>query len=154
AGGIAHILNTLLNVIVGHAVLAGSRLSAGHPAHHDIERVLESSSAASTLVHQLLALGGRQRLSPELFDVNTMLSHMEGHLQKLVGEKVELRVDLCTEPLWVNADMAQIQAAVMNLALNGREAMPDGGVLTIKTAKADIDKDDGQRRRIAAGTYA
>jgi hypothetical protein len=132
AGGIAHDFNNLLTVINGVADLAITSLHGG-PMRQDFERIREAGERAATMTRQLLAMSRQQILQPEIIDLNAIVLDMQGMLQRLIGEDVALQLKL-SEPLGpIKADASQIEQIILNLAVNARDAMPDGGTLTIAT---------------------
>ena len=139
AGGIAHDFNNLLGVILGFGELARKDLPPDHRAHQRVEQIQKAAERAATLTRQLLAFSRKQVLQPRVVDLNTIARDMERMLQRLIGEDIRLATSL-TPDLWpVRADPAQMEQVILNLAVNGRDAMPGGGTLTIKTSQADLD---------------
>ncbi len=132
AGGVAHDFNNLLTVINGYTMLALDRLPEGDPLRAPLEEVLRAGDRAIGLVRQLLAFGRGQVLHPEPLEVADVLAGLEGTLRGLVGERVSVAVDLPPSLAPIYADRRQVEQVVMNLAANGRDAMPDGGTLTIR----------------------
>jgi len=134
AGGIAHDFNNILTAILGNAELMTT------PAdREEVAAIKESVERGQDLVRQLLAFARRQVLKPRVIDLNQVLRETDLLLRRLVPENVVVEARL-EEPLWpVLADPTQIQQAIVNLALNAREAMPDGGTLTIETANVELD---------------
>jgi signal transduction histidine kinase len=138
AGGVAHDFNNLLVAIRGYGELALGRVAGGDPKTVEyLEAVLAASDRAAGLTKQLLAFGGRQVLRPEVLDLNDVVRTTSGLLQLLIGDHVELVTVLAVRPVLVKADRGQLEQVIMNLAVNGRDAMPDGGVLTIRVAIED-----------------
>jgi hypothetical protein len=139
AGGIAHDFNNLLGVILGFGELARKDLPPDHRAHQRVEQIQKAAERAATLTRQLLAFSRKQLLQPRIVDLNTIARDMERMLRRLIGEDIRLVTSL-TPDLWpVRADPAQIEQVILNLAVNGRDAMPGGGTLIIKTSHADLD---------------
>lgn len=132
AGGVAHDLNNLLTVIQSHTILAldGVEEPSVRP---DLEGILSTVERATTLVSKLLTFGRRQVLREELLDVNEVLGKMETLLRRALREDILLEFDLGAELPPIEVDRAQLEQAIMNLAVNARDAMPDGGTLTIRT---------------------
>ena len=139
AGGIAHDFNNLLTVILGFSDLALSRLEAGHPMREPIQQVKLAGERAGGLTRQLLAFSRKQVLQPAPLDLGAAVEHMDAMLRRLLGEDIELLV--CTQPALprVMADPGQVEQIVMNLAVNARDAMPQGGKLTIETRAEELD---------------
>jgi two-component system cell cycle sensor histidine kinase/response regulator CckA len=140
AGGIAHDFNNLLMVIQGYADLMADRVAAGDWVRRSAEQIQMAARRASALTQQLLAFSRRQMLAPKVLNVHSVVSDMENILRRLIGEDIELRAS--TEPdLWfVKADRSQIEQVIMNLAVNARDAMPQGGRLTIETANVQLEE--------------
>jgi len=150
AGGVAHDFNNLLTVINGYSRLALGDLNAGDPLRERIEQILAAGERAAGLTQQLLAFSRKQVLKPRLLDLNRVLGGMQPMLARLLGEDVELRVELEAESATICADPHQLEQVVMNLAVNSRDAMPKGGELSIRTA----DVEWGERQPGAlAGSY-
>jgi two-component system cell cycle sensor histidine kinase/response regulator CckA len=139
AGGVAHDFNNLLTCVVGSAGLLQRRLEADDFRLRYVEDVLEAATRGATLTNQLLAFSRRQVLSPVIASLNEIVADTEKLLRRLIGEDVELRSRLAHDIGNVKVDVGQIQQVVMNLAVNARDAMPRGGVLTIATAKSEND---------------
>jgi two-component system, cell cycle sensor histidine kinase and response regulator CckA len=139
SGGIAHDFNNLLGVIIGYIQLMKRNLAPGQPSYEYAEEVEKAGRRAVTLTRQLLALSRQQVLEPIVLNMNTLVSEMEKMLPRLIGEDIQLNLILDAAIGQVKADPGQIEQVVMNLAVNARDAMPDGGKLTIQTANAEID---------------
>jgi PAS domain S-box-containing protein len=138
AGGIAHDFNNLLTIINGTADLALLRLSAAGQRDDDWRGVRDAGERAATLTRQLLAISRKQVVQIEVLDPNEVLGGVEGMLRRLIGEDVLLRVALAPDAGRVKADAGQIEQVVVNLAVNARDAMPRGGMLTIETRAAEV----------------
>jgi len=134
AGGIAHDFNNLLMVMRGDGDLILRRLPAGHPLRQNAEGIRDAADQAAALTRQLLAFSRKQVLAPKILDLNDIISGMQTMLQRLIGETINL-VTLPEPGLGcIKADPGQIEQVIMNLAVNARDAMPDGGRLVIRTA--------------------
>jgi two-component system, cell cycle sensor histidine kinase and response regulator CckA len=140
AGGIAHDFNNLLAVIMGHSDLIRSVLRKGDALAHDVEQIRRASERAATLTRQLLAFSRRQFLQPQVIDVNTLVGNLATMLRRLIGEDVRLDLRLDPQAGRVSADPGQLEQVIMNLAVNARDAMPQGGRLTLETAQAMLDR--------------
>ncbi len=140
AGGIAHDFNNLLAVIMGHSDLIKSVLRKGDALGHDVEQIRRASERAATLTRQLLAFSRRQFLQPQVIDVNTLVGNLATMLHRLIGEDIQLELRLDPGAGRVSADPGQLEQVVMNLTVNARDAMPQGGHLTLETAPAMLDK--------------
>ena len=139
AGGIAHDFNNYLTAIISYAELALDQAGADDSLRRDLEEVRKAGASAASLTRQLLAFSRKQLLQPQILDLNAIVSGMTGMLRRLIGEDIDLRSVAGDSLGRINADPGQIEQVIMNLALNARDAMPDGGVLTIETANIDLD---------------
>jgi C4-dicarboxylate-specific signal transduction histidine kinase len=141
AGGIAHDFNNLLTVIRGRGDLLLLRLPAEAPLRTDVGLIVKTAERAARLTQQLLAFSRKQVLEPKVFDLNGVVAGMTAMLQRLIGEDIELVTTLYPALGGVKADPSQIEQVILNLAVNARDAMPDGGRLTIETARvAAVDR--------------
>ncbi len=154
AGGIAHDFNNLLMVIRGDSDLLLRRLPAGHPLRQHAEGVRDAADQAATLTRQLLAFSRKQVLAPTVLDIDAVVDGMQAFLQRLLGETITL-VTLPARDLGrITADQGQIEQMILNLAVNARDAMPEGGRVTIRTANEDLDVAAAQRRgNVKPGRY-
>jgi two-component system cell cycle sensor histidine kinase/response regulator CckA len=133
AGGIAHDFNNVLTVIIGYSELLLQNRRPGDPAYKNLRDIKSSAERAADMVKHLLAFSRRQTLQPEVLNLGEVLTDMSVLFNRPLGEKVELKI-LPGRDLWyVKADLAQLNQVFMNLAVNARDAMPDGGKLTIRT---------------------
>jgi len=139
AGGVAHDFNNLLGVIMGYGEIVLKRLGGDDPLRVKVEQILRAAHHGAALTHQLLAFSRKQVLQPRVLDLNVVVSETEPLLRPLVGEDTELRTRLDPHLGSVRADADQLQQVIMNLAVNARDAMPEGGRLTIETSNADLD---------------
>ena len=140
-GGIAHDFNNLLQGIVGSLELVRKRVQQGRVGELDrlLTAAAESANRAAALTHRLLAFSRRQPLMPRAVDVNRLVTSMEPLVSRTLGEQVQLRLGLA-EDLWVTlCDANQLESSLLNLAINARDAMPDGGLLVIETANVTLD---------------
>ena len=153
AGGIAHDFNNLLTSIQGHADVAIGALAQDHPIRGDLVRIQEAAVRAGSLTRQLLAFGRRQVLRPRILDLNVFLSDMQKMLVRLIGDHIHLRTELGASPSRVKADPMQIERAILNLAMNSREAMTHGGTLTMRTENIFVGNDEARRLDAAPGAY-
>jgi PAS domain S-box-containing protein len=140
AGGVAHDFNNLLGVIIGHGELAQLAANPGDALQNRLEQILGAARRAADLTRQLLAFSRRQVLQPRVLDLNAEVADMERMLRRLIGEDIELVTRLDPELGRVRADPGQIGQVLMNLAVNARDAMPRGGVLTIATSNVQVDE--------------
>jgi len=139
AGGVAHDFNNMLMVIKGHTELLLSVLDSSDHLARKIEQIDRSADRASALTRQLLAFSRRQVLQPQVINVNSIVEEMGKLLPRLIGEDIELMLRLEENPGTIRADASQIEQVIMNLAVNARDAMPNGGKLIIETANVDVD---------------
>jgi two-component system, cell cycle sensor histidine kinase and response regulator CckA len=153
AGGIAHEFNNLLTVIIGYSDLLLSRLSAGDAVLGKVGEIKKAGERAALLTHQLLAFSRRQMLQPRPFSLNDLVSDMDRFLRCLMGEKVDLVTILRPDAGAVEADPARIEQALIHLAVNARDAMPDGGRLTIETANAELSEPTRRDSYVRPGSY-
>jgi two-component system, cell cycle sensor histidine kinase and response regulator CckA len=141
AGGIAHDFNNLLTIIGGRALLAIRRLGGVEaPIRSDLEEIASAAERAGALTRQLLAYSRRQVLQPRVIDPNAVVAEMELMLRRLIGEHIEIDLDLGAGVGRVRVDRGQLEQVIVNLALNARDAMEDGGRLTIQTANVESDE--------------
>jgi two-component system cell cycle sensor histidine kinase/response regulator CckA len=155
AGGVAHDFNNLLTAISGFAQFAVRRLGDDHPARPDIDHVVRAAKRAERLTGQLLAFSRRKEVQPRAVDLNTAVSELEPMLRTLIGEDVEIRLCLADD-LWpATIDPTAVDQVVVNLAVNARDAMPDGGCITIETSNATLDESYGLNHgaRVPPGEY-
>ena len=140
-GGIAHDFNNLLTGIMGSLELMKLRLAKGRTENIDryIEAATTSANRAAALTHRLLAFARRQPLSPRSIDVNHLVGTLEDLLRRTIGEMIELKVEAANDLWGTLCDPNQLESALLNLAINARDAMPDGGRLTIKTLNTKLD---------------
>ena len=139
AGGIAHDFNNLLTAILGNTQLLLRDLPPGDANRGDVEEIRKASERAAALTRQLLAYSRRQMLQPEVLDLNVVVAEMDKMLRRLIGEHIALVTVLAADLGHVRADPNQIEQVIVNLVVNARDAMPDGGKLTIETANLDLD---------------
>jgi PAS domain S-box-containing protein len=154
AGGVAHDFNNLLVVITGSAEMAREVLPPDSPAQADIDDVLRAAWRAAELTRQLLAFARRQSGYPQVLNLNDLIGAMDRMMRRLIGEDVELVT--ATEPkLWpVRADASQIEQVIANLTVNARDAMPNGGRLTIETSNVVLDPTYAQQHlSVEPGPY-
>jgi two-component system, cell cycle sensor histidine kinase and response regulator CckA len=139
AGGVAHDFNNILTAIISYSDLVSEDLGPGHPSHGDVAEIRKAGDRAAALTRQLLALSRQQVLEPRVLDLNELVLNLEKMLHRLLGEDVHLITKLETSLGAVKADPGQLEQVIMNLAVNARDAMPNGGDLVLETANADLD---------------
>ncbi len=139
--GIAHDFNNLLTAVNGFTELLGLQLPPDDPLQEYVGKVLDSGQRAADLVGHLLAFARKQILEPQVLDLNAVVAEMEVMLQRIIGEHIDLKTILSPD-LWpVKVDAARTEQVIVNLAVNARDAMPDGGKLTIETVNVALDED-------------
>ena len=139
AGGVAHDFNNLLMVIKGHTELLLNALEPSEQITRKIEQIDRSADRATALTRQLLAFSRMQVLQPQIINLNSIVEEMGKLLPRLIGEDIELLIRTDEDLGTVRADASQMEQVIMNLAVNARDAMPNGGKLVIETANADLD---------------
>src|SRR5437773_6131039 len=155
AGGVAHDFNNLLTAILGSVELLLRELAPASPLRQDATEIKKAGERAAALTRQLLAYSRRQVLNPEVLDLNRVVADMDRMLRRLIGEDVDLVTRPAPDLDTVRADRGQIEQVLVNLVLNARDAMPQGGKLTIETANVElgpgyVEAHEGAR----AGAYA
>jgi two-component system cell cycle sensor histidine kinase/response regulator CckA len=141
SGGIAHDFNNLLAVIIGYSEILEERLAAGDSMQKSVQEIKKAGTRAASLTRQLLAFSRQQVLEPKILALNTIVGNVEKMLGRLLGENIDIESALESDLGNIKADQGQIEQVIMNLAVNARDAMPNGGRLTISTANVDLDAD-------------
>jgi PAS domain S-box-containing protein len=136
AGGVAHDFNNLLTAIRGYAVLVQETFAPEDIRRNELDEVVKASDRAAALTQQLLAFSRRQATERRVIDLNAIVTGLEGMLPRLIGENIRFLTDLDGRPLWIRADAGQIENLLVNLVVNARDAMPQGGTLTLATRAA------------------
>jgi len=155
AGGIAHDLNNALTAIGGYAELALGLFDHDHPARLDVQEIRRAAERAASVTRQLLAFSRKKLLEPRVFSLNDTVTAIERLLSRLIGSDVTVhhRLDSAVPP--VLGDPGQVEQALINLALNARDAMPEGGRLTLETSTTDVDQSFARLHApMAPGRYA
>ena len=140
AGGIAHDFNNMLGVILGYSELLKAKLSPNGPLPRDIEQIQRAARRAQDITRQLLAFSRKQVFEPKVLDINTLIGGFEDNLSRLIGEDIALKFFPGQDLANVEFDPTQIEQILMNLAVNARDAMPQGGALTFETANVSLDE--------------
>jgi two-component system, cell cycle sensor histidine kinase and response regulator CckA len=154
AGGVAHDFNNLLTIITGYSQLVLNNLGSNDPNRHSIEQVIKAGERAAALTQQLLAFSRRQVLQPKVLDLNKLVTGLGNMLRRLIGEDIDLRLNLPADLGRVSADPGQVEQVLMNLVVNSRDAMPKGGTLTVETANVYLDESYTSRRfAVKPGPY-
>jgi CheY-like chemotaxis protein len=154
AGGVAHDFNNLLMVINGYTEVLLEQLEPGSAMHHKVQSIQQAADRAATLTRQLLAFSRKQLLELKVVDVNTVVGDMERLLRPLIGENIELVTRLSTETGHTRADASQLEQVIMNLVVNAKDAMPEGGKLTLQSSDVTVRPDLNEPRFIQPGRYA
>ncbi len=142
AGGVAHDLNNVLTAVIGFGHLLAESLPPSHPERESVDGILEAAGRATALTRSLLTFSRKQPLQPRPVDLRTVVRGVASMLRRLLGEDVEFTVDLPDQPLVTVADPARLEQVLVNLATNGRDAMPGGGRLSISAARAAFGPGD------------
>jgi signal transduction histidine kinase len=154
AGGIAHDFNNLVQAIGGYTEILLQRLPESDPLHHNAQEIKRAGDRAAALTRQLLAFSRQQVLQPKVLQLNAVVTSIEQLLRRLIGEDVEFETALADDLAPIKADHAQLEQVLMNLAVNSRDAMPDGGTLTIETRNVTLtEADQRDAFAIKAGPY-
>ncbi len=140
AGGIAHDFNNLLTIINTHSQMALAEIKNWDPLKEKLDAIQRAGQRAANLTKQLLAFSRRQTADMKVFDVNALLQELGNMMRRVIGEDIELRMVLDKKLGRLKADPGQIEQIIVNLVVNAKDAMPSGGVLTIETANADLDR--------------
>jgi PAS domain S-box-containing protein len=138
AGGVAHDFNNILAVILGTAEVLLRRLSSDHPIRTELADIVGAAERATLVTRQLLAFGRKQRLAPHLVDLGDHVEHMSRMLQRLLGNEIQLELELARPTGRVRVDPGQIEQVVLNLVVNARDAMPGGGRVSIGTIEVTL----------------
>jgi len=154
AGGVAHDFNNLLTIMLGHCEMLLADADPNDPRSTDIAAIQQAGMTAAYLTRQLLAFSRKQIIEPTRLDLNAVVTGMRAMIARLIGEDVKVELVLGAQGGFVRADRTQIEQIILNLAVNGRDAMPTGGTLTIETADVDLNDDYEQMYwAIKAGPY-
>jgi PAS domain S-box-containing protein len=145
SGGIAHDFNNLLGVIIGYSEILETRLPPEDPLHKECLQIKKAGQSAASLTRQLLAFSRQQVLEPRILDLNSIVRNVEKMLRRLIGADIDLKTTLDPAVGPIKADQTQIEQVILNLAVNARDAMPQGGKLMIETANVDLDEDYARR---------
>ena len=152
-GGVAHDFNNLLSIIIGNLDLLGEDIPGSGKQREYLANALHGAERAASLTHRLLAFSRTQPLTPTVIDVNTLLKDMAHLMYRSLGEAIEVHFALAEALLGVRADANQLESAVLNLAINARDAMPEGGKLTVASATVELDKVQAAHEEAEPGKY-
>ena len=154
SGGIAHDFNNLLTTIIGNAELVLMSIPKDNPLRENIEGIKAAGEQSATLTRHLLSFSRKQVLQPTVINLNEIALNMEKMLCRMIGEDIEMKTILDPDLGQIEADSGQIEQVIMNLVVNARDAMPDGGKITIETANVDLDEDYTRSHiAVAPGPY-
>jgi two-component system, cell cycle sensor histidine kinase and response regulator CckA len=153
AAGVAHDFNNLLTVIIGYAEIMAADDADAARHTDEVREILSAATSATGLTKQLLAFSRQQVLHSKPLDVNALIVHMHGLLSRLIGVQIEIVKDLSSTLSLAFADRGQLEQVVMNLVVNARDAMPDGGRVTIVTRDVELDDASFQNEAVAPGRY-
>src|ERR1700688_2161743 len=154
AGGVAHDFNNLLMVINGYTEVLLEQLEKDSPMHHKVQSIQQAADRAATLTRQLLAFSRKQLLELRVVDVNIVIRDMERLLRPLIGENIELITHLAPDAGHTRADAGQLEQVIMNLVVNAKDSMPEGGKLTVQSADVTVRQNFREHRFIHPGRYA
>jgi signal transduction histidine kinase/CheY-like chemotaxis protein len=140
AGGVAHDFNNLLTAVLGYIEMAGTKLERDNPAHEYFGSIRHAAERGASLTRQLLGFARRQITEPRVVDLDALVVQMQDLLRRVIGEDVELRIVTARGLGSVRLDPAQFEQVLMNLVINARDAMPNGGTLTIESRNVDLDE--------------
>lgn len=152
AGGVAHDFNNLLTAMIGFCDLLLMRHQAGDPSFADIMQIKQNANRAANLVRQLLAFSRRQTLQPKTVDLTELLAELSNLIRRLIGENIQMQMQHGRDLGMVKADQGQLEQVVINLAVNARDAMKEGGTLTVRTSNVSISGPDALPRNLIAPT--
>jgi PAS domain S-box-containing protein len=140
AGGVAHDFNNILTAILGYCELLTAQIGPDKPMGRDLQEIMSAAQRAATLTRQLLAFSRKQAFSLTALDLSRIVRNLEPMLRRLIGERISINTVLADDLASVMADPTQLEQVLMNLVVNARDAMPEGGVLTIQTANVELDR--------------
>ena len=153
-GGIAHDFNNLLTIILGNNELLAHSMELGSRQRRFLDAASGAAERGAQLTGQLLSFARQQPLDPKIVDINELVRDMLDMLHRTLGETIDLRTDLAADLGKASVDPVQLHNALLNLAINARDAMPDGGLLLIETSNVDLDEDEASRRvDVSPGNY-
>lgn len=154
AGGVAHDFNNMLGAIIGYTEMLMKQLNQADPTYHYGEEIRKAADRAAILTRQLLAFSRKQILQPQRLNLNTVIGDLEKMLRRLIGEDVDLFLNLDPTLAAVKADFGQMEQVILNLAVNARDAMPQGGKLAISTANINLNEAHPHKQAdFSAGPY-
>jgi len=153
AGGVAHDFNNLLSIIVGYTYLVQSSTAEGDPLRNSADEIMQAAEKAASLTRQLLAFSRKQVMHPEVIDLNEVATAIGKIVPRLVGDDIDVRFLPGPDLQRIKVDPGQMEQVIMNLVVNARDAMPEGGKLTIETANVRFGETQAQQHDVQAGDY-
>ena len=141
AGGVAHDFNNILGVIMNYAEFVAGEVEPGSQAHEDVEQIRRAADRAAALTRQLLIFSRRERAKPEVLFLGDVIGEVENLLERALGERIELRFRFDDQKTPVEIDPGQLEQVLVNLAVNARDAMPEGGLLLIEVDRTELDEE-------------
>jgi two-component system cell cycle sensor histidine kinase/response regulator CckA len=155
SGGVAHDFNNLLGLMIGYSEALQDRIPPDDPYREAVDEIQNAGKRAAALTQQLLAFSRKQVLEPRILNLNTIIQDVEKMLRRLLGEDIEMQLVLAPDTCSVKADRSQIEQVILNLVVNARDAMPDGGKLIIETGNWELDRSTVLRHPyVIPGPYA
>jgi CheY-like chemotaxis protein len=142
AGGIAHDFNNILAAIIGYGNIMQQKMKQDDPNRGSLDGIMSAADRAAGLTQSLLAFSRKQVINPGVIDLNDSIRRIEKFLTRIIGEDIILTTDLNSDPLWIYADIIQIEQVLMNISANARDAMPSGGRLAVSTYEEYLDEED------------
>ncbi len=153
AGGVAHDFNNILSIIMGHGELLLAMAGGDERSRNGLEQIRRAADRAASLTQQLLAFSRKQVLQPKVLDLNDAVADVQKMLSRVIGEDIELIASLHPSLVPVKADPGQVEQVLMNLAINARDAMPQGGRLIMETSNLEVSAEQGRDLDLEAGRY-
>ena len=155
AAGVCHEINNLLMIISGYSELLARHLAPEPPLRKHTEEIRKATEQASILTRQLVNLSRKHVSTPEVLDLNSLVKGVDNILRCLLGKQVELLTTLCAQPVPIRAEAGPLQQVLLNLALNARDAMPQGGQFMLETSVVELEEENARRHEVhAPGSYA
>ncbi len=154
AGGVAHDFNNILSIIMGHGELLMAEVGGDERGRNGLEQIRRAAERAASLTQQLLAFSRKQVLQPKVLDLNEAVSDVQKMLSRVIGEDIELVASLHPPQVAVKADPGQVEQVLMNLAINARDAMPQGGKLVMETSNVEVTDETARDLELNPGRYA
>ena len=153
AGGVAHDFNNILSIIMGHGELLLRTANLDEQGRNGVDQIRRAAQRAASLTQQLLAFSRKQVLQPRVIDLNEAVMDVRNMLARVIGEDIELVANLHTSPVFIKADPGQVEQVLMNLAINARDAMPQGGRLIMETSSEEVTPARARDLEVRVGHY-